>query len=91
MSFPRNCEDLSIRVCKAGVLDASRYNRPDAQPIRYAGRSRHDKSRLDESSSRDPSASCSPAELASVSPTNAILLNYCPSVQYFFGWSEYCV
>lgn len=91
MSFSRNCEDLSIRVQKAGVLDASRYSHPVALPIRFARRSRYDESRLDESSSGDPSASCSPAELASVSPTIAILLNHCPSVQCFLSWPEYCV
>ena len=91
MSFFRNYEDLSIRVQKAGVLEASRYSHPVAQLIRSAGRSRHDESRLDESSSGDPSASCSPAELASVSPTIAILLNLCPSVQCFFRWQEYRV
>jgi hypothetical protein len=69
VSFLRNREDLSIRDRKAGVLDASRYGRPVAQLIRSAGRLLSDDSRLDESSSEDPSASCSPAELASVSPT----------------------
>ena len=61
MSFLRNREDLSIRDRKAGVLDASRYGRPVAQLIRSAGRLLSDDSRLDESSSGDPSASCSPA------------------------------
>jgi hypothetical protein len=68
VSFLRNCEDLPIRYRKAGVLDASRYGRPVAQRIRSAGRLLSDDSRLDESSSGGPSASCSPAELASVSP-----------------------
>jgi hypothetical protein len=91
VSFLRNREDLSIRDRKAGVLDASRYGRPVAQLIWSAGRLLSDDSRLDESSSGDPSASCSPAELASVSPTTAILLNLNLAVQPFFGRPANCV
>jgi len=56
--------------------------RPNGEP----GRSPCDKSRLDESSSGDPSASCSPAELASVSPTKAIPLKLWLAAQCSLGW-----
>jgi hypothetical protein len=51
---------------------------------RSAGRLLSNDSHLDKSSSGDPSASCSTVELASVSPTTAILLNIDLAVQRFF-------
>ena len=59
---------------EAGAMTASRWSA--TQPAHSAHREeRADGTRFDESSAGYPSTSCSPAELASVSPTDAILLN----------------
>lgn len=79
-------EAAGFRKSVTESLDASCYGRPFAQLNRLAGRSHRDESRLVASSSGDPSASCSPAELASVSPTTAILLNLKLAVRRFFAW-----
>ncbi len=50
-----------------------------------------DATRCDESSAGYPSTSCSPAELTSVSPTDAILLNLNQAVQRKIAAQPTCV
>lgn len=81
MSFRGKRRSVNTRpVRKAGVMTASRWSATNpAHSVRREVRS--DDSRLDESSAGCPSTSCSPAELASVSPAVAILLNLKQAVQ----------
>jgi hypothetical protein len=81
MSFRGKRRSVNTRpVRKAGVVTASRWSA--THPAQSVGREvRSDDSRLDESSAGCPSTSCSPAELASVSPAVAILLNLNQAVQ----------
>jgi len=65
---------------EAGAMTASRWSA--THPAHSARREvQADDTRFDESSAGYPSTSCSPAELASVSPTVAILLNLNQAVQ----------
>jgi hypothetical protein len=81
MSFRGKRRSVNTRPGrKAGVMTASRWSATHpAHSVRREVRS--DDSRLDESSAGCPSTSCSPAELASVSPAVAILLNLKQAVQ----------
>jgi len=81
MSFGGKRRSVKTRpVRKAGVMTASRWSAINpAHSVRREVRS--DDSRFDESSAGCPSTSCSPAELAFVSPAFAILLNLKQAVQ----------
>jgi hypothetical protein len=86
MSFPGMGRSINPMHSKAEILTASRCPAiHSASSIRREERT--EQARFDESSAGYPSASCSPAELASVSPDKAILLNQNPAVQCFSGWS----
>jgi len=77
-------------VRRAGSEAASRWSAPSPAPSVHR-EERTERSRLDESSTGYPSTSCSPAELASVSPATAILLKLNLTVQRFLGRIGNCV
>lgn len=81
MSFPGIGRSANARPAQeAGAMTVSRWSA--ARPAHSARREEQaEATRFDESSAGYPSTSCSPAELASVSPTEAILLNLNQAVQ----------